>query len=237
MPSKIKTQSGLGVLVKNPKDMPVNRAVPVYGIALHTTGSGIVEQAIKLGIDPLEHAVNYYLKPDSYSAHYVVGYDGALVQISLEEEKCYHIGLTEEDRKAYSSGAWEKKVSPTTLKCWKDRWPVNKNPLHLTPTKGFNESFVGIEMLPLLSGSKWQPMFKGSRYTLAQHQMVVMLAKDIAERHGFPDKWHRSSRLLGHEDCTPLTRSVKSGGWDPGASRMEPWFDWEWVLNMIEVKE
>jgi outer membrane protein OmpA-like peptidoglycan-associated protein len=39
---------------------------------------------------------------------------------------------------------------------------------------------------------------------------------------------------LGHEDLSPITRSVRRGGWDPGFLRDAPFFDWNYVYEQIE---
>jgi len=227
----MKTKSSLATQVKNLKDME-DRPGEVYGLCVHQTGSGIVEQALKYKIDPLEHAVNYYLKPDSYSAHYVCGYDGSIIQLSDEKEKCFHVGFS--DRKVYLSGEWEKKVAPITLQKWKENWPNFKTPAHLFPGPSPNAVYIGVEMIPLTQQTlqNHEPMHFGSIYTLAQHQAIVMLARDIAERHGLPDGWQNTSRLVGHEDLTPISRSNKKGGWDPGYLKDKPWFDMNWVRAM-----
>lgn len=78
------------------------------------------------------------------------------------------------------------------------------------------------------------PMRDGLRYTQQQHDAVATLAVDIAHRHGWSGQWWLSSRLVGHEDVSPITRHTSDGGWDPGALRSEPWFDWNYVYAKIE---
>lgn len=211
-----------------------DRTEPVFGVVVHQTGSGIVDEAIKKKKDPLEYAVAYYQKPDSYSPHYVVGYDGTIIQIADEHGKAQHVGFASEDRAAYLDGTWEAKLPVDLVKLWHEKW-TKKSPAHLFPGPSVNNVYVGIEMIPIVNGNA--PVWFGKgRYTLKQHQAIVDLSRDISERWSFPSGWQRSGRLVGHEDVNPIQRHVKSGGWDPGALRREPWFDFEWVRKRIEEK-
>ncbi len=60
-----------------------------------------------------------------------------------------------------------------------------------------------------------------------------MLCADIGKRHGFPDGWQHTSRLVGHEDVDILERMDSHGGWDPGYLRAQPYFDFRYVRNRI----
>jgi N-acetyl-anhydromuramyl-L-alanine amidase AmpD len=75
------------------------------------------------------------------------------------------------------------------------------------------------------------------KYTTAQHDATAALASDIAARWGLPDKWHTSGRLATHEDISPLTRSHKGGGWDPGVLRGSPWFDWHYFVERVATSD
>lgn len=200
----------------------VDRTLPVWGLVVHTTGSGVVDEAKKKGVDPLEYAVSYYLQPDSYFAHYVVGYDGHIVQIADENERAPHVGFG--NRADYLSGAWEKMVPADLVARWHQRWPTRKNPACLFPGPSPNNAFCGVELLPLSTA-----LPTGSRYTEAQEQAVVSLARDIAVRWSLPAGWQNMSRLVGHEDLSPIDRP----GWDPGALRATPWFRWGVVKAAI----
>lgn len=221
------TRSPLAHPIGMLKDLS-NRTVPLFGIVLHTTGSSIVEQAQKLKVDPLEHVVAYYTRPEAYSAHYVIGHDGTTIQISDEKDKCLHVGLSAEERTSYLDGSWAKKVSKATYRLWQAQWGSRyKSPSHLYPGPSVNNVYVGIEMLPLL-----KPTIEGVLFTERQHRAAASLAKDIAQRWGFPKGWQEGPRLLGHEDVQPLTRSNAGGGWDPGSLRDMPVFGLAWVREM-----
>jgi N-acetyl-anhydromuramyl-L-alanine amidase AmpD len=205
----------------------------VFGVAIHQTGSGTVEHALHEGADPLEYAVAYYLKPDSYFAHYVIGYDGAIIQIADEHERAPHIGQNDTERQNYLSGAWEHVAGPKFTALWKHRWAGYQTPAHLYPGPSPNNAYVGIEMIPIITGVDDQPMHVGLLYTEAQHIAVARLAFDIAKRWNFPTGWGATGRLACHEDITPLSRMAKDAGWDPGVNRDTPWFNWVYLIDFL----
>lgn len=222
--------SNIAVRVEKPRDV-ANREGPVYGVALHTTGSGVVRAAKKKGIDPIEWAIGYYTDPDSYAPHYVIDFDGTVYQVANEVEKMPHIGLTAERRKQYLSGAWKKLAPPALVARWQAAWPGYKSPAHLYPGSSPNGAFVGVEMIPI-TGTTELPMAPGLLFTQQQHALAAGLACDIATRNAFPPGWSRSSRLVGHEDVGLLDRMDKGGGWDPGALRERQYFDMVFVRKL-----
>lgn len=224
--------SGLSSLATNINHLrteSLDRSIPVYGIAVHQTGSGIVEQAIKNKMDPFTWAVAYYRKPDSYYAHYVIGYQGEVAQIADEHERAPHIGLTAADRDLYLDGKWTSKVSQTTVSYWRKRWPSYKSPSHLYEGASPNNAYVGMEMLPVTKGSL-AVAHPGTTYTTAQHHAVASLALDIATRWNLPRDWFTTGRFATHEDITPMSRQDTGGGWDPGVIRPAPRFNWDFML-------
>lgn len=212
----------------------IDRSEPVFGVVLHQTGSGTVENAQKHGWDPLQAAVAEYLNPANYYAHYVVGYDGTIAQIADEHERAPHVGVSTEERQNFLSGSWKTMVASGFVALWQKRWPTFKSPSHLYPGPSVNNVYVGIEMIPIVNKSA-TPRMPGLIYTQAQHQAVARLCVDIAKRWGFPALWEKSNRLVCHEDVNPLTRTTKvpPAGWDPGVIRETPWFDWAYLLQQI----
>lgn len=229
--------SGLAVYSPNPEKLKVLRAriKEPYGFAAHMTGSSSVEQALKEGKDPLQWHVDFYNDPDSDSGTYIIGYDGKTVQIADEMKKCNHIGY--KNGAIYRDESWKKAISPWLLQRWLAAWSGLSSPAQLFPLdeyQGPNNAYVGAEMLPIVKGTGAVPMAPGLNHTLAQHQAIVALSMDVAERWGWPAGWHRLPRLVGHEDVTPTSRSDKVGGWDPGWLRPSPRFDFGWVRDQIE---
>jgi hypothetical protein len=225
--------SHLAHAIGNLKSNTPDRKIPVYGLAVHTSGSGIVAKALSNRAVPIAYAINYYSRPDSYSAHYVIDYDGTIVQIADEHEHAQHIGFLEEQRQAFLSGVWEGMLPPELVKRWKSKWAA-KSPAHLFPGPSPNDAYVGIEMLPV-DGTTYAPMASGLKYTTEQHESVAELAADVAARWGLPGGWQLTGRLVGHEDVNPLERSTKTppAGWDPGGLRDSPWIDWGFIKSRI----
>lgn len=205
------------------------RSSAIYGLVLHTTGSGIVDRAVSRGLDPLAHAVDYYLDPDSYHPHYVVGWDGKIVQIADESIRAPHVGFGE--RALFLSGEWVSEVKPALLALWRASWPAFPSPAHLFPGPSPNDVYVGAELLPIAPG-RAEPAYPGATFTLAQHQAAVLLAVDVAVRQGLPAGWTAGPRLVGHEDLNPITRGDAGGGWDPGALRASPRLDMRWIREV-----
>lgn len=222
-------RSELATMVPKPR-LGADRASDPYGLMVHTTGAGIVNQAIAKKRDPLEHAVEYYLKPDSFHPAYVGGWDGRCVQVASELMRAPHAAVSRE-LAAFLSGAWERQVSDATLLAWRRAWPAFRSPATLYPGRSANDAYVGLELLPI-TGKAAEPAYPGSSFTLAQHQLVVLMGRDLAGRWQWPALWAAGPRLLGHEDANPITRNDKGGGWDPGALRARPRFDWRWVRAM-----
>jgi hypothetical protein len=226
-----RNRSSLATQVKDlVPDKPRGR--PVFGLVVHTTGRGICEQAMKHGVDVLEHAVAYY-RAAPYSAHYVIGYDGEIVQITADDRRVPHVGVSAEERKLYLSGLWvkERRLAVMPLKLWRGRWGYGKSPQHLFPGPSVNGDYVGVELPPLRDPPIIGRM-QGLWYTAKQHVAVARLADDLRKRHGWPTFPTQlpCPRLLGHEDLDAFGRWDKGGGWDPGALRAAPRFDW----NLVE---
>jgi N-acetyl-anhydromuramyl-L-alanine amidase AmpD len=210
-----------------------DRSIPVFGIAVHCTGSGIVSKALAHGADPFEYALGYYLRPESYFAHYLIDFDGTIGQIADEHERAPHIGLTAADRDAYLSGRWKKKLPKAFVSAWTARWPQYRSPSHLYPGRSPNNAYVGMELLVWQEGCAGEPRTPGAKYTTTQHDAAAALAADVARRWALPAGWPSSGRLACHEDISPLTRTSKGQGWDPGVLRAAPWFDWDYFEGRV----
>lgn len=215
-----------------PNSRPMTfRPGKVFGLIVHTTGSGPPTAALDKGTTALAEALAYYLLPNANFAHYVCDYDGIIYRLADEKVKAPHVGFSNE-RQSYLSGAWVKQLPPSLVKRWRARWPHSKSPAHLFPGPSVNEVYVGLELLPVAKGGP-KAMTPGLRYTTAQHDAAADLAKDMAVRHKWPAGWWGTGRLCGHEDVNPITRHNVGGGWDPGALRAKPWFDWDYVIDRI----
>lgn len=205
----------------------------VFGALLHTTGRGVVAQAAREKRKPIDVALEIYLESQNGSngylwggPGYVIDHNGKRYQIAPDNALTAHAGS--QNRPAYLSGHWKAKCSGATLAAWKKQWPTYGHPYALFPSKSPNRDYVGIEMIPCGSGFG-TPMHPELLFTRDQHDSAAELAADIAKRHGFPDGWHNTSRLVGHEDVDILERMDSHGGWDPGFLRARPYFDFAYV--------
>lgn len=217
-------------------DLP--RGNPVFGLAVHCSGRGIVEQARKLGVDPIEHAIAYYRSAEC-SCHYVIGYDGTIVQITADDRRVPHVGVAADERQLYLSGRWmtDRRLASSAVARWHQYWATDSgygfsSPQHLFPSSAPNADYVGAELSPLE-----KPRDNGLWYTDEQHQGVAELADDLRRRHGWPAWWTEGAlpcpRLLGHEDLDAFGRWDAGGGWDPGALRAVPRFSWLAVQALL----
>lgn len=228
----------------------------VSRVVAHMTGGSIVKKAIDHGRDPVEKCLDYYTSKGT-SSHYLIGYDGTVYQMTDDHLRVGHVGVTTKERAEYLNGGWARgndvngeKVSPQTVELWHAAWPHYKSPQHLFPSRSINDVSVGVEMPPCGYNQRggWKPldgqtpMRPGLRHTREQHLMFAALAVDVASRWKFDDGWWndpkggpRSPQLPGHEDVDLYGRSQRSGGWDPGALRTSPWWDWDYVISSIKI--
>lgn len=210
-----------------------------WGLLLHTTGRGVPEKAARTKRTPLSVACEIYIASQNGSngylwggPGYVIDHDGGIYQLAPDDVLTNHAGGP--DRAAYLNGSWIKRCSPATVAQWHTHWaPRYAHPYALFPSKSPNQDYVGVEMIPLGSGLGGEPMAPGLLFTRAQHYAAVELGADLAERHGWPEGWARTGRLVGHEDVQPILRHDKNGGWDPGWLRARPYFDFEHVRASI----
>jgi hypothetical protein len=223
-----------------------------YGLVVHTTGGGLPSKAVARGLYPTVLGVEHYNR--SHGCHYLCGWrglDGDLLQIADDREQAAGVGVRADDPASNQwasvrrgRGAWEGDLPIDLVVRWRRRWPEWSNPLDLLPgTETANAPYLHLEMIPcVFHGERGlvtaaEPMTPGLRFTRAQHDAVVALARDTADRKGWFQigevPWWRTPRLLGHEDLTPLSRHDRGGGWDPGALRPAPYFDWGYVLQRI----
>jgi hypothetical protein len=210
-----------------------DREERVFGLCVHTSSRSIIQRAKRKRLSPIKAALDYYQSAE-HSAHYLCGYDGTIYQISDDDKRVTHIGVSKSERKKYLSGAWEKDFPKSAVSRWRERWPRYKSPQHLYPGSSANEVYVGCEMIPLAKTRQ-----NGLWFTDEQHEAMAALSADIANRHSWPDGWQFSPRLIGHEDVDAYGRWRNLGTgkynapWDPGGLRAKPRFSWDVVLGLI----
>ena len=208
------------------------RKEPVYGLVVHTTGSGVPAKALKNRRGALETAVEIYERGPN-AAHYVIAHDGVIAQILPDDVIGWHVGGGAAKREQYLSGAWEQACAPAAVAAWKRAWPGVKSPQHLFPGTSVNAIYVGVELIPTIKGLGTPSPTSGGVFTEKQYLALVALGTDLAQRHGWPALWARTPRLVGHEDVGLLDRHDAGGGWDPGTLREHPVFDFERVRKAL----
>lgn len=188
--------------------------------------------------------VDYYLVADGFPG-WVVGTRGEVAQITPDDQVAQHVGGAH--RQKYLSGSWASPVlCPTcrgrslpdaahfaSVSRWRERWRGYRSPAHLYPGESANDAYVGVELIPVTGVSGTIAAGPNETFTEAQYTALNTLLDDLAGAHGFPAGWRNTSRLVGHEDVGLLDRHDSSGGWDPGALRPTPRFDWAKVGKTV----
>lgn len=210
------------LIIDKPAFKKRTKILDAYGMVYHTSGRGIVERAIKNDKTVIELALDWYRKKGS--VHAVIDYDGTIYQMLPWDRQGAHVGIGFVQRRKYLNGSWKKQVSHEAIAEWQERWPGVSSPQHLYPTKSPNQAFIGIEFLPLRRRDPKTKLW----FTEEQHEA----GRELWEMQRELWQWdeNRATALLGHEDLS-ITRWDDAGGWDPGAMRDNPRFDWSRIIR------
>lgn len=248
MPADSFDYSPIAERVIGVRDPDLGAERTAFGYLIHTTGGGVTREARKANITPIEWALAYYIRSQNGAngykwggPHYVGDFDGKLYQVAPDNVKTAHCGgrsekypngtrqhyITREDSTTITH--WTKLIPANVVAEWRKRWPHVRHPYALFPSRDPNADYVGLELIPIGDGFGGEPMAPGLRFTQAQHDAAIKLGIDLRLRHEWPEAWHRTGRLLGHEDVDILNRSDSKGGWDPGSLRPQPYFDFGYV--------
>lgn len=213
---------------------PWRRKLKPFGLCFHTSGRTIVERALKKGIKPIDLALKHYRRTGA--CHFVIDHDGTIYQLLDTEIRGAHVGLGGW-RKHYLSGSWRLRMDvmglSLPLSLWDRRWPGLDSPQHMFPGKTPNGAYLGVEFLPLMHEQKDGTWFSDVQYA-AGRQLLLNLACMHGWEKGLladAESGGGNSRAPAHEDLTPHSRWKKRGGWDPGALRLKPRFNWAKVLG------
>jgi len=154
-------------------DRPLDWQGRVFGLVVHTTGSGLPASAD----------------------------GGHLLQLANEREQAAGVGVTNsqdpsmDQRRSIEAGRFEADLPPVLVRLWRERRPSHDDSLALLPgTRTANSCYVHVECVPcvyhaggeLVTGEGVEPMRPGLRFTEAQHATVAALAVDVARRNGWP---------------------------------------------------
>lgn len=211
-----------------------------FGLCVHNSGSGPIDRAKRDERHPDECALDYY-DSAKYSTHYVAGHRG-FYQISDDLERVSHVGYTDgvggymtpgARLRWYRSGRWRDQMPQAFVIRWSRAWYGYESPADLHPSDFPNADYVAIEVIPC--GYDWGQRFAGGRFSLAQHITIALCGAELAARHGWPDGWENTPRLVGHEDVGPHSRVRRGAAWDPGRHRSDPWIDWATIKAWIVI--
>ena len=203
------------------------RTLPIFGMVVHTTGSGPAEYQKQTGTPAVNDALDYYLgrgrwkgKSDGFP-HYLIGYDGTIYLICPESHVAWHAGW------AKGRARWDGWTAPAW---WTSVWSPRgaRTPADLLPPRAGspNDAHIGVELL----GSE-----SGRGFTDAQYDSLARLVIDVFRRNGLTAAVPPNRQLLGHEDVEPILRANRGGGWDPGAHRTSPTFSWPALWSRIQA--
>ena len=182
-----------------------SRTLPVYGLCVHTTGSGPARRARTTGRSAINEAIAIYTNGPE-GPHYVIGYEGDIHAICDEAHVAWHAGWLGQGR-----ARWRTWPAPAW---WSSIWSRfnARNPADLLPPSANdpNQVYIGVELV----GNE-----NAGGFTGAQYDALARLIVDVFNRQRIPLVQPPNPRLLGHEDLEPISRSNRDGGWDPGAHK------------------
>jgi len=200
--------------------LPARSSKPV-AVVVHTTGDTDLNKIIK-----------FYQSADGFQPHYMIDKTGVIRQFVEEDKVAYHAKIGYNEATLYKKGwsYWSKclKTGEDTFKqldsqftgytTWRYRWPSLESPLKLVTGSHPNFVAIGIELQQPMPVEITKDIFLDPQYASLKE-----LLTDINKRTGI---LLDADHVLGHSDCSPMTRSTSKGGWDPGVN-----FNWSKVLG------
>lgn len=222
--------SPLAITLRGLRRAPYLQRATIAAIVVHNTSRGPANRSKKGGYrhPAVHYALNYYIDGDGGFPHYVIDFNGTIYATCDERRIAHHAGWV------HPGGAKFFKLRWTAPRWWSRVWSPQGavTPLNLLPkgARSPNHRTIGVELLILPDLS----------YTPEQYRALARLVVDIQRRNADVHIPSAPSRgLLGHEDFAPVTgkggRADPKGGWDPGAHREKPYFDWQRVWVEIQA--
>jgi N-acetyl-anhydromuramyl-L-alanine amidase AmpD len=198
-------------------------------VVVHCTGSSLANKSIESAYErsAVDFGLDVYLSraANAVYPHYLIDFRGAIYATCSEDQRARHAGWSKSGGKEFwTSGAWSAPA------WWKSAWPDAETPLDLLPlgVESPNTNSIGVELL-----------IHHQRYTADQYRALGRLLVDLERRYPAIrlDRAPQARLLVGHEDIYPVSgeggRANAGGGWDPGAHRVNPFFDWSRVWTEV----
>jgi N-acetyl-anhydromuramyl-L-alanine amidase AmpD len=201
----------------------------IASIVLHMTSRGPAKRSKAAGYrtPAVQYALNHYINGAEGFPHYVIDFNGTIYATCDERFIAHHAGWIHPGGKSLFTSGWR------APEWWSRVWFKQgvKTPVDLLPPGAGspNSRTLGIELLIL----------PDLAYTSEQYRALARLIVDIRQRNaGVKGGAIPSRALLGHEDFAPVAakggRADARGGWDPGAHRQDPYFDWQRLAAEIQ---
>lgn len=222
--------SPLSITRRGLRQAPTRQPGTIAAIVVHNTSRGPANKSRKDGYrrPAIEYALDHYLNGTEGFPHYVVDFNGTIYATCDERFVAWHAGWVHAGgaklfRSGWTAPDWWSRV-------WSRHGAATPIDLLLKGATSPNSRTIGIELLLLPDMS----------YTPRQYRALARLIVDIQRRNPDVQISQAPSRaLLGHEDFAPVTanggRADSHGGWDPGAHRDRPFFDWQRLWTEIRT--
>jgi hypothetical protein len=222
--------SPLSITRRGLRKAPTRHPGTIAAIVVHNTSRGPANRSRERGYrrPAIEYALDHYLNGKEGFPHYVVDFNGTIYATCDERFVAWHAGWV------HAGGAKLFRSGWTAPGWWSRVWSQHgaATPIDLLPkgARSPNYRTIGIELLLLPDMS----------YTSQQYTALARLVVDLQRRNPDLQITQAPSRaLLGHEDFAPVTaeggRADAHGGWDPGAHRDRPFFDWQRLWLEIQA--
>jgi uncharacterized protein DUF2272/N-acetylmuramoyl-L-alanine amidase-like protein len=221
--------SPLAITLRGLRKAPHRQPGTIAAIVVHMTSRGPAKRSKASGYrtPAVQYALNHYINGAEGFPHYVIDFNGTIHATCDERLVAHHSGWVHPGGRDLFASGWR------APEWWSRIWSRHgaRTPIDLLPkgVRSPNSRTLGVELMILPDLS----------YTAEQYRALARLVVDIRQR--YPDVVGGpvpNRGLLGHEDFAPVTgkggRADARGGWDPGAHRSNPYFDWGRLSNEIQ---
>lgn len=205
-----------------------------WGDCIHTTGSGVESHAVEFTKKTghpwtlAEVAAYFYSNPGMGCPHEFIAHDGSITRVTPETLIPAHCGVQPYQRTAMLKGTWDDMCPAEMVRQFRMAWPTFASPQHLFPGPNANWKYRGTELIPT----------KDKLFTPQQYDSLAVRLAWSSKTYEIDHLGGKGNRLVGHEDLNPWPtaqrgRADAKGGWDPGARRVVPRFNWTRVREAL----